>query len=167
MELGTLANLAEVFGALAVIVALVLGWIELRHYQRQRADVAAFELARSVQSADFLRAWRTVLSLPADVDAATIRERGAEDACLNLVVALETYGVMVQRGVLPLEIIDDLMGGSIRELWRRMEPWVRSVRAHQGDEFGEWGQWLMEKLERERPRSARRPAHLRPAPPGR
>lgn len=159
MDLPTLANLAEVFGAMAVLVALVLGWIELRHYQRQRADVAAFELARSIQSPELVRHFRHVLSLPRGITAAGIRERGAEDACLALVVAMEAHGVMVHRRVIPLDVLDDLMGGVIQEVWKRTLPWVEEVRHHQGDTFAEWAQWLVERLEAERPDRRQAPAY--------
>lgn len=159
MDLSTLANVAEVFGALAVVVAIVIGYIELHHYQKQRSDVAAFELARSVQSPELIRHFRQILSLPAEPTAADIRSRSAEEACLALTVAMETYGVMVYRRVIPLDVVDDLMGGVLRESWSRVKPYVKAIRAHQGEAFGEWAQWLVERLEELRPEGHTRPAY--------
>lgn len=158
MDLSALASYAEIFGALAVVVALIIGYIELRHYQQQRSDVAAFELARSVQSPELMRHFRQILSLPERPTMAEIRRAGAEDACLALTVAMETYGVMVFRRVIPLDVVDDLMGGVLRESWTRVRPYVAAVRAHQGEAFGEWAQWLVERLEDQAPGGSA-PAH--------
>lgn len=160
MDLSTLANIAEVFGAIAVVIALVLGYIELHHYQRQRGDVAAFELARSVQSPELIRHFRHILTLPAKPTMAEIRSRDAEESCLALTVAMETYGVMVFRRVVPLDVVDDLMGGALRESWTRLSPYVQAIRAHQGESFGEWAQWLIERLEERDPERDPRPAYV-------
>lgn len=53
MELNTLANLAEIVGAIIVIGGLWFAVVQLLHYRQQRRDLAAIELARAFQSPAF------------------------------------------------------------------------------------------------------------------
>ena len=61
----------------------MFAFIQLRHFHRQRHDMAAIELARSFESPEFARALRVVLSLPDGVTTDRLREmdpQGSSDA---------------------------------------------------------------------------------------
>ena len=61
MNLSTLANIAEIFGALLVITGLFFGLMEVRHYRQQRQETASMEIMRAFQSRDFTRALRLIM----------------------------------------------------------------------------------------------------------
>jgi len=49
----------------------------------------------------------------------------------------------------PLAMVDDMMGGIVRVIWRKMERYVMHDRARSGSQKGwEWFQWLFVQLER-------------------
>lgn len=163
--LQTLANLAQVLGAVAVFAAIVFGVAQIRQFQQQRRDALAVELMRSIQDTEFTRSLRVLLTLPVGATATDVRARGVqfEDHIWAIAAKYETLGYLVYRGIMPIELVEELVGGVGVHLWERLRPWVLTVREEQGQPLLlEWYQWLAERLaERERPAAV--PAYLRHA----
>jgi len=60
---------------------------------------------------------------------------------------MESIGVMVYRRILPLGMVEELMGGAVEMLWAKLEHWVKDLRDEQSQpELHEWFQWLAERL---------------------
>jgi hypothetical protein len=76
----------------------------------------------------------------------------SEDAAVLIGTTVESVGVLVYRRVVPIAVLDDLMGDAIVRFWVKLSPWVVHLRREQGREsVYEWFQWLVERLqERER-----------------
>jgi hypothetical protein len=149
MDLQTAANLAEVLGVLIVIVGFAFAVIQLMHFRRQRRDMATIELARSFQNPEFSHAIRCVMMLPKGVSIDGLKKRGSdyENAAFLVSFTFESFGVMVHRRIVSLDMVWELMGGTILGAWERLEGWVKGVRAEQGrDKFDEWIEWLAGQL---------------------
>jgi len=163
MNLQTFSELAEIFSFLTVIAAIIFGFIQIRQYQMRRRDLAAIELVRSVQDSEFTKAFRLIHSLPENIAAAELNAKGTEyvDAALALGMKYETIGLLVFKGVVPISTAEELVGGVAITLWKRLSPWVHSIRTEQSqDLFLEWFQWLVNKLE-DRNRGQQEPAYKR------
>jgi hypothetical protein len=161
--LQTLANLAQAFGALAVAAAIVFGIAQMRQFRQQRQDALAVELMRSIQDTEFTRSLRLLLELPREATLAEFRARGPEieDVAWALAAKYETLGYLVYRGIMPIELVEELVGGVGVHLWARLRPWALAVREEQNQPLLlEWYQWLAERLE-ERDRPAAVPAYTR------
>lgn len=164
MTLDVLADLAEIFGFLIVIAGLLFAFMELAHYRRQRQETAALELARSFENPQFAHALRVVLSLPPALDAAGLRAQGdeVEDAAMLVSLTLESVGIMVHRGIVPADMVWELMGGVLLSSWERLEGWARDLRAEQeGAKFDEWIEWLVTHLRRHYLEGGLEPAYVR------
>jgi len=151
MNLSTLANLAEILGFLIVVGGLAFAAIQVLQYRQYRRDMAAIEVARSFESPSFGNALRLVLSLPDDLDAEGLRERGSqfEDAALLVSLTIESVGIMVHRRIVSLEVVWELMGGVSQTAWRKLCGWAKDIRAEQGQEkFDEWFEWLAMQMKR-------------------
>lgn len=149
MDLTTLANLARIIGTIAVISGIIFGLLQIRHYQKQRRDVAAVQLVNSFQNPDFNKALRRIWSLPDDTSITKIRELGDEweEAAFQVGMTLEAIGVLVYRRIVPLPILDELMGDAILILWKKLSAWVEYLRVEQKrDSAYEWFQWLADRL---------------------
>ena len=73
----------------------------------------------------------------------------------------ESLGVLVFRGEIDLQLIDDFFSGPIRISWRRLERHVMGEREETGREtINEWFQWLNERLEEMESIEAPVPAHV-------
>ena len=154
MDLVTIANIARIVSSVVVISGIIFGIIQIRQYQQQRQDVAAVQLVNSFQSPDFNKSLRKVWSLPDAASWQELQELGNEweAAAFQVGMTLETMGVLVYRRIVPLAILDELMGDAILVLWRKLQPWVEHLRIEQKrDSAYEWFQRLAERLaEKER-----------------
>jgi hypothetical protein len=163
-NLNSLANLAEILGAVFLIGGVVFAVIQIRQFRRQRLEVAAIELVRSFQSPEFTRAFTLLLGLPNGLSAAELRQRDpeAEVHVMLMSITMESIGIMVYRRILPLAMVEELMGGVVEILWTKLENWVKELREEQDQpELHEWFQWLAERLKHRTVTDQNIPAHLK------
>ncbi|MGQ0814023.1 MAG: DUF4760 domain-containing protein [Gemmatimonadota bacterium] len=150
-------------GAIAVVAAIAFGVAQIRQFRQQRRDALAVELMRSIQDAEFTRSLRVLLTLPVNASVDEFRSRGEsfEEAAWALGSKYEMLGYLVYRGIMPIELVEELVGGLGVSLWSRIKPWVTQMREEQRQPLLlEWFQWLAERLE-ERDRPQATPAYLR------
>jgi hypothetical protein len=161
-DLNMLANLAEIFGAVVVVGGLGFGVIQMQHYRQQRRETAAIELLRSFQNPEFSRSLRAVLTLPKGVCKSDLEEcsDGEKNAIMVVVMTFESIGVMVFRGIVPLEMVNELLGGVCVESWARLSQYTQDFRVENDREtMSEWFQWLAERLKEHHSRYGRPPAY--------
>jgi hypothetical protein len=139
----------EVFTAIAVVVGIIFGLVELRQATRNRRDHAAVDIVRTVQTQEVRQAVRQIFDLPLDADPQLIRnDPELLAAALAVDSACEMWGCMVFEGVVDHKLLDRMVGGWVRGTWTRLRAWVESERAEtQSVNVGEWWQWLYELLE--------------------
>ncbi len=152
----------EIFTAIAVVVGIVFGLIELRQATRNRRDLAAVDIVRTVQTQEVRQAVRQIFDLPLDADPQLIRDDPALlAAALAVDSACEMWGCMVFEGVVDHHLLDRMVGGWVRGTWTRLRAWVESERAEtQSVNVGEWWQWLYELLEADPDRGKILGAHI-------
>jgi hypothetical protein len=145
----TLNTVANVLAALALIAGLVYGAFEAGRIHRRRRDALALEAVRIMYNEATVRAVQAVLELPDDATPEQLRLRGpeAERAVRQVEHAFDTLGWMVHRRMIGLHDLDDLMGGAVRAVWRRVRRLARERREAEGPADFEWTQWLAERLE--------------------
>jgi hypothetical protein len=149
MDLNTLANLAEVLGAIIVLGGFAFAFIQLAHLRRQRHDMAAIQLARSFENPEFARALRLVLELPDGVSTTQLKgmDPQYEDAAMLVSLTLESVGIMVHRRMTSLEMVWELMGGVVLATWEKLHVWSGEHRAAQErGKFDEWIEWLYDQM---------------------
>jgi hypothetical protein len=148
MDLQTLANLSQVFGAAVVVGSIGFAFVQLAHFRRQRYEMVTVELMRSLQTPEFTHAIRLVLSLPDDASPEKVREDPkVEDAAMLISLTIESVAILVHRRMASLELVWELMGGVCLETWVKTRKWAADVRREQENEkFQEWFQWLCEQM---------------------
>jgi len=149
-ELTTIANLAEIIGAIIVIGGVGFAIIQIRIFSRQRLEAAAIEVIRSWQSPEFTRASSIIQQLPDSISSAKLRAHSSDCEIKAMIIGntFESFGVMVYRRIVPLALIDQLVGGATVQLWRKLAVWVEETRKERSHEFFyEWFQWLAERLQ--------------------
>jgi hypothetical protein len=69
-------------------------------------------------------------------------------------------GILVYRRIAPFPLVEDLIGGVVIVLWRRLRPWIEAIREEtHNPSDSEWFQWLAEQCERNA--SNKVPAYVR------
>jgi hypothetical protein len=108
-----------------------------------------------------------VSDLQADAQLADIEKAGATTAWALFAfgVGPESIGCMAFRPMLPLDTVDELMGGLAMMYWSRAKGWAESERTRTGNRrFFEWCEWLADRIgERRGAQRGHVPAYMRHA----
>ncbi len=162
MTLSNIANIVEIVGILAILYGLFFGAVQLRQHRAQRRDLAILECTRLFENEDFTEAYRLIQELPSGVTGKQLDEHDAHyrSAAIRIVMKFEAIGLLVHRGVIPLDAADDLVGGAVIAVWGKLEAYIRETRENSSNPFFmEWFQWLVDRL-KQRQAVDRKPAFL-------
>jgi len=149
MSLNQVANIAEILGALLVVIGVFFALVEIRHLRQQRQETAAMEIMRAFQSPEFTRALRLVMDFERECSACRDESISKElqDAAMLVSTTLESIGLMVYQRIVPFGLVQQLMGGTIQASWRVLNPhteWLREKLCRPS--IHEWFQWLAERV---------------------
>ena len=156
------ANLAQIVGAGTIITALIFGSIQVREYRKRRENIVAAELMRSFYSRDLAHAISLIRLLPDGIPARELRAKGPEyeQAAILIATTFETMGLLAFRHIAPFALVQELAGGVVVVLWRKLSVWLDTVREEQSqDSWAEWFQWLAEQMKQAK--QSGEPAYLR------
>jgi hypothetical protein len=150
MDLSTIANVAT---ALTVITGVGFGLVEAQRSRRARQERAAYAAVQALLSPEWMKSMIVVHSIP---DGSTAQAIEADASVLNAAhsvgIILEGLGYSVFARIVPLRVVADLVGGTVRLAWRKLQPYIEEERRHSGSQKTfEWFQWLGMQLERHSP----------------
>ena len=147
MELSTVANIAT---ALTVLTAVVFGLIEMRRARKEREERAAFVAVQAILTPAWMQSMSLVQAIsdgttPAEIEAGTRLFQAVQSiACI-----LESLGYAVFARIVPLNVVDEVLGGTVRVAWRKLHSYVEYERERAGSQKNwEWFQWLAEQIDR-------------------
>ena len=136
---------------ITVMAGVVFGAAELREMRSSQESQSMLQLYQTLQSPDHVRGTDYLNQLPDSLSAdsmlalATTGPHAHE--IRQVVLTFEAMGVMVYRGDVPIEWVDELFHFSIVSSWNKLKPSVIERRKRL-DYPGvlEWYQWLAERL---------------------
>jgi len=134
----------------AVLVGLTFGAIELRQIRDAQESQTILQLLETVQEPSYTRGVALIFALPDTISPTGLRAMmGTEEGELMQQVRMtfEFIGVMVYRGDISIEWVDEMLRYSILFSWLRFERLTIEDREHLGlPDIFEWHQWLAERL---------------------
>ncbi|NQV68607.1 MAG: hypothetical protein HQ498_01140 [Pseudohongiella sp.] len=149
-NLNTYAMLADIFGAVTIIVAATFAIIQLfEHKKRLRIEMAA-EMCRKFSEPELARAVTLIKRLPDDISLESLQamDREYEESAQIVGMVFETMGLLVYKKVASFELIQALTGGLLLMVWRKTGRWIKETReAESMDRFAEWVEWLAIQVE--------------------
>ncbi len=140
----------------ALVIAAGFAAYQFLLLRRQREENNALTVLTRLQDGEFRAAYTRVWELPLEAPPETVREGGPEvqDAIETVAMTFESLGVMVYNRIVPIDVVDQVIGGFLRESWRRAQPFILWKREQVGSRrYAEWYQWLAEHLAVETRRS--------------
>ena len=158
-ELATYAAIAEIFGAATIVGGGLFAVMQLREIRSRRRSQVAAELCRAFSEPELAKAVHLIRQLPdgASLEAVQDGDGSIEEAAQVVGMAFETMGLLVYKRVASFEIVQELAGGLLLMMWRKLEVWIKATRVqHHNPRFGEWVQWLAERVQE-------RESEIRPA----
>ena len=149
-SLNTYAMLAEIFGAITIIIGAIFAYVQYNeHKRRLRVEMAA-EICRKFTEPEMGRAITLVKRLPDDItlEALQALDREYEESAQIVGMVFETMGLLTHRDIASFELIQQLTGGLVLMVWRKLRVWVKETREIESNaRFGEWVEWLAMQLE--------------------
>ena len=132
MDLSTVANVAT---ALTVITGVGFGLVEAQRSRRARQERAAYAAVQALLSPEWMKSMIVVHSIP-DGSSASAIEANADvlRAAHSVGVILEGLGYSIYARIVPLRVAADLVGGTVRLAWRKLEPYVEEERRRSGSQ---------------------------------
>jgi hypothetical protein len=149
---------------LALVGALAFAGLQVRAANRARAEFAAITIIQTAQSEGWTLALQVLVRIPENATAAQIDKLGPEvtRAIIEIGIRVETIGYMVSRGIVSLEMVDDLFGGLLVFWWSRIRPFIDRDRERTANpNVCEYFQWLADRLVERRAKGAALPAYQR------
>ncbi len=151
-DLAVYASYAEIFSALAIIGGAIFGLVQLHEFRQRRRYNSTVDLCRGFSEPELGKAITLLRDLPEDISGEDFAARGKEyeAAALVLGMTFESIGLLVYMRAASFTVVQQLTGGLLLMIWRRIGNWVIMTRqTHNNPRFGEWVQWLAERIEAE------------------
>ena len=148
--------------AIAVVVGIVFGLVQLRQIRKQREAQAGVELLHVLQSPNTAETMLRLHGLPNGLSGEELK-RGLGDefgSVLALMAYFESLGPLVARGHVPLEMYAEFYRGPTVMVWSKMRGYVTEQRDAGWPMLYEWLQWLAERME-DRSGDSNTPAFVR------
>jgi hypothetical protein len=123
MQVVDLATIANVDTALTVITGVGFDLVEAQRSRRARQERAAFAAVQVILTPEWMKSMVVVHSIPDGSNASAIEaDVRVLDAAHAVGVILEGLGYSVYAPVVPLRVVGDLVGGTVRRAWRKLRP---------------------------------------------
>src|SRR5262249_235353 len=137
VDLSTGANIAT---ALTVLTAVVFGLIEMRRARKDREERAAFVAVQAILTPAWIKSMTLVQAIEDGTTPARIKgDSGFFQAVESIACILESLGYAVFARMVPLNVVDELLGGTVRVAWRKLRGYVEYERERAGSEKNwEW-----------------------------
>jgi hypothetical protein len=135
---------------LALIAGASFAGYQLLLHRRERNEQRALDVLTKLQGPEFQRAYTQVWDLPLAATPEAVRAGGREmeDAVETVALTFESLGVMAYHRIVPLAVVDNVIGGFLRESWRRVGPYVKWKREQLGaPRWAEWYEWLADRVQ--------------------
>jgi hypothetical protein len=148
-SLNVYAAIAEIFGGLALLLGGGFALVQLSEFRRQRKGQIAADLCRAFSQAALGKAVVLIKRLPDGITVAELQAMDLEyeESAQIMLMAFETMGLLVFRDIASFRMIQELTGGLLLMLWRKLAVYVAETReAHGNPRFAEWVQWLVERI---------------------
>jgi hypothetical protein len=147
VNLSTVANIAT---ALTVLIAVVFGLIEMRRARKEREERAAFVAVQAILTPAWMKSMTLVQGMADGTTPLQIEGNPRLfEAVQSIACILESLGYAVFARMVPLNVVDELLGGTVRVAWRKLRSYVEYERERSGSKKNwEWFQWLAEQVDR-------------------
>lgn len=150
----------DIITAVAVILGILFGLVQLRHYHLSRQREADLFLLNSFQTEEFFQGIWLIQQFPKGQTKQEIEERLDEETkSIYLVMSTwERIGLLVFNHEISFDLVNEAYSDQIIISWQKLKKYVIDLRVElERETTFEWFQWLAE-------RTINRETSDRPAP---
>jgi hypothetical protein len=126
--------ISVVLAAASVIAASVFYSFQIRNQTRVRKTDLVMRLYSTWDSLEFQEAFHRVYWADFhDLDSLLESLGGQRHIGSYLFYFYDQVGALLRRGLIELELVDDLLGNSTRQLWEKIGPCIEEARVRSDD----------------------------------
>ncbi|MEH6568869.1 MAG: hypothetical protein V7709_07340 [Halioglobus sp.] len=144
------AAMADIFSAAAIVMGAAFAIFQIMEYRKRQKNQVAAELCRKFSEPEVGKAVTLIGKLPDSVSLATLQslDNEYEQAAQVIGMTFETMGLLVHRELASFCMTQELAGGLLLMMWKKLDRWLAETRTEQNNpRFGEWMQYLAERIE--------------------
>ncbi|PYP77017.1 MAG: hypothetical protein DMD35_16915 [Gemmatimonadetes bacterium] len=149
MTVEIVQHVLSIAASLAIILGVVIGLLQLRYQHSLRQAEIAMRLYSSFGEESFVRHYQRVSSWHYPTFA-SYREDGTADDFTSLMVVsvfFESMGLLLKRGLAPIDLLDDLLSGPVMEAWPQVRPiWVGLREQNHQPSWAEWFEYFYDEM---------------------
>lgn len=141
--------LFDIVTTVTVVAGVIFAALEVRHMNKSREHANMLALMSSFTSPDFNQALLLVFEMPNGLDKKGVEKHFGKDMnkIFTVLTTLESFGVLLHRGEVTIDLLDDFFSGPIVLTWQKLEQYIQDLRKETNREtISEWVQWLAEQM---------------------
>ncbi len=132
-----ITQISAVVAGAGVLVAVIWYVLDMRNQAKTRHTELVMRLYATFSSDEFQDAWTDVVNRPSgleNIDNLNDSERRTRNREMNQIcLFFEGIGILLQRKLLDLKMVEDLFGGSVARAWEKVKIGVIEGRQHFDD----------------------------------
>jgi hypothetical protein len=138
----TIQQVLSIAAPVAIILGVIIALVQLRTQGRVRQVEIAMRLYSSFGEENFVRHFHRVSSWDYQTFAGWSERHDQDDYTSLMVVSVffESMGLLLKRGLAPIDLLDDLLSGPVLAAWPKVAPIWIGLR----DKFHQpsWAEWF-------------------------
>jgi len=140
---------SAIVAAIGVIVGVVFTVLQLRDLVKARQTDLVMRLYSTFGSKEHLEGYRSIMALDVK-DYDEYRARPSWDTTImSTCVLYEGIGVLLNRKLIDIGLVDDLFSTPITQMWEKMEPIVKEARKRwKRPSIWEWFEYLYNEMQK-------------------
>ena len=142
--------LIDLVTLITVLLGLTFAGMELRQVRAAQESQVVLQFFETMNSPEYIEASELIQSLPDGLSASQIRKQLTQEQMRRITqlrLAYEALGLMVYRGDVSIEWVDELFRFLLLQSWEKLKPLTMELREETGYAgIMEWNQWLVERL---------------------
>ncbi|HEX3928418.1 MAG TPA: hypothetical protein VHW65_10505 [Gemmatimonadales bacterium] len=147
----TMEHVLAIAASVSVIIGVIVALLQLRSQGSVRQAELAIKLYSSFGEEGFVRHFNRVLHWQYPTYEAYRDKHEPEDYTSLMVVSVffENMGLLLKRGLAPIDLLDDLLSGPVLAAWPKVRPiWDGLRDEHDQQSWAEWFEFLYKAMAR-------------------
>ena len=113
----------------SIVIAAIYYVLQLRHQTRMRQTDLVMRLYSTYDSLEFLEAWnRMFFTEDGDYDSFLKKLGGKRHIVSFVCMFFEEVGVLLHKGLIDIDLVDELFGDSIQLTWEKLKNFIGEAR---------------------------------------
>jgi hypothetical protein len=122
-----ISTVSTIVVTVSVVVGVVFTLLEIRHLARTRRTDVIMKIYENFGSREIVEAIFKIGAAKFETYQDYVKKYGAIEA-VQVATLLDGVGVLLERGLIDIDLVDSLFGPSVNSLWERIRPVIHGMR---------------------------------------